>query len=169
MASNKRRNGRNGGSTVAERSSKPRSSRGTDAVDIEPPDSAGRGPQFGAELVRQGADPDAAQAEVAAAVDRFLYYAGWCDKYQQIFSSVNPVSSSHFNFSVLEPTGVAAVLAPQRSGLLGLVSVIAPVIAGGNTCIALASYDKPLCAVTLAEVLHASDLPGGGVHVLNGQ
>jgi acyl-CoA reductase-like NAD-dependent aldehyde dehydrogenase len=81
---------------------------------------------------------------------------------------VNPVSSSHFNFSVLEPTGVVAVAAPEDSGLLGLVSVIAPVLAGGNTAIALASHAQPLSAVTLAEVLATSDLPGGVVNLLTG-
>jgi acyl-CoA reductase-like NAD-dependent aldehyde dehydrogenase len=113
-------------------------------------------------------EPLDARAEVNASVDRFLYYAGWCDKYQQVFSSVNPVSSSHFNFSMLEPTGVVSILAPQDTALIGLVSTIAPVIAGGNVAIALASRDLPLCAVTLAEVLAASDLPGGVVNLLTG-
>jgi acyl-CoA reductase-like NAD-dependent aldehyde dehydrogenase len=107
--------------------------------------------------------------EVRATIDRFVYYAGWCDKYQQIFSTVNPVSSSHFNFSILEPTGVIAILAPEESGLIGLASVLAPVIGGGNTCIALASNRLPLPAVTLAEVLATSDLPGGVVNLLTGR
>ena len=98
-----------------------------------------------------------------------LYYAGWCDKYQQVFSSVNPVASSHFNFSILEPTGVVSILAPETSGLLGLISTIAPTIAGGNTAIALASTSKPLPAVTFAEVLATSDLPGGVVNILTGK
>ena len=97
---------------------------------------------------------------IRSSIDRLIYYAGWSDKYQQIFSSVNPVSSSHFNFSVLEPTGVVAVIAPDESGLLGLVSNIAPVIVGGNTCVVLASEQLPLNAVSFAEVLHASDVPG---------
>jgi acyl-CoA reductase-like NAD-dependent aldehyde dehydrogenase len=98
-----------------------------------------------------------------------IYYSGWCDKYQQIFSSVNPVASSHFNFSVAEPTGVVAAIAPQNSALIGLVSVIAPIIAGGNTCVVLASSTMPLSAVTFAEVLNSSDLPGGVVNLLTGK
>ncbi len=128
----------------------------------------GRSDQFVAELVLQGESKRHAQKEVEASIDRLIYYAGWSDKYQQIFSSVNPVSSSHFNFSVLEPTGVVAVLAPDDSGLLGLVSNIAPVIVGGNTCVVLASEQMPLCAVSFAEVLHASDVPAGVVNILTG-
>ncbi len=128
----------------------------------------GRREQFAAELVLQGSTLRAAQKEVDAATDRLIYFAGWADKYQQVFSAVNPVSSSHFNFSVLEPTGVVSILAPNDSGLLGLVSNIAPVIAGGNTCVVLASEDKPLCAVSFAEVLHASDVPAGVVNILTG-
>ena len=128
----------------------------------------GRGEQFVAELMLQGESKRHAQKEVDASIDRLIYYAGWSDKYQQIFSSVNPVSSSHFNFSVLEPTGVVAVLAPNDSGLLGLVSNIAPVIVGGNTCVVLASEQMPLCAVSFAEVLHASDVPAGVVNILTG-
>jgi acyl-CoA reductase-like NAD-dependent aldehyde dehydrogenase len=82
---------------------------------------------------------------------------------------VNPVASSHFNFSALEPMGVVAVIAPQENSLIGLISVIAPIIAGGNTCVVLASTSKPLCAVTFAEVLHSSDLPGGVVNILTGK
>jgi acyl-CoA reductase-like NAD-dependent aldehyde dehydrogenase len=128
----------------------------------------GRSAQFVDEMVQMGVEPLDARAEVNASVDRFLYYAGWCDKYQQVFSSVNPVSSSHFNFSMLEPTGVVSILAPQDTALIGLVSTIAPVVAGGNVAIALASRDLPLCAVTLAEVLATSDLPGGVVNLLTG-
>lgn len=128
----------------------------------------GRNEQFVAELMLQGESKRHAQKEVDASIDRLIYYAGWSDKYQQIFSSVNPVSSSHFNFSVLEPTGVVAVLAPDDSGLLGLVSNIAPVIVGGNTCVVLASEQMPLCAVSFAEVLHASDVPAGVVNILTG-
>ncbi len=109
-----------------------------------------------------------AEAEVAMAIDRWVYYAGWCDKYQAIFSSVNPVNTSHFNFSVLEPTGVVGVMAPKDSGLLGLVSTVAPIIAGGNTCIVVASEAHPLPAVTFTEVLATSDLPGGVVNLLTG-
>jgi len=129
----------------------------------------GRSQQFVYELVEQGVDVNEARAEVAMSIDRFLYYAGWADKYQQVFSSVNPVSSSHFNFSILEPTGIVSILAPETTGLIGLVSTIAPVICGGNTCIALASTQMPLCAVTLAEVLATSDLPGGVINLLTGK
>lgn len=128
----------------------------------------GRKDQFISELVTQGLSTKAAQEEVALSVDRLVYYAGWCDKFQAILSSVNPVASSHFNFSVPEPTGVVAIIAPEESSLLGLVTAIAPVIAGGNTCIVLASESNPLCAVTFAEVLNTSDLPGGVVNILTG-
>ncbi|WP_167516874.1 aldehyde dehydrogenase family protein, partial [Hydrotalea flava] len=86
------------------------------------------------ELLLQGCKTLDAVTEVSTAIDRLVYYAGWCDKYQQVFSAVNPVASPHFNFSVPEPTGVVAIIAPQQSALIGLVSVIAPVIAGGNAC-----------------------------------
>jgi acyl-CoA reductase-like NAD-dependent aldehyde dehydrogenase len=125
--------------------------------------------QFIEEMLQQGATKANAEKEVLAAVDRLVYYAGWCDKFQQIFSSVNPVASSHFNFSVPEPTGVVAIIAPQDSSLIGLVSVIAPVIAGGNVCVALASEKLPLCSITFAEVLATSDLPGGVVNILTGK
>jgi acyl-CoA reductase-like NAD-dependent aldehyde dehydrogenase len=128
----------------------------------------GRREQFVAELVTQGASKRRAAAEVDACTDRCIYYAGWADKYQQIFSAVNPVSSSHFNFSVLEPTGVVAIIAPDDSGLLGLVSNVMPTIVGGNTCVVLASESLPLSAVSFAEVLHASDVPAGVVNILTG-
>ena len=128
----------------------------------------GRREQFVAELRLQGTTERAAEKEVDASIDRLIYFAGWADKYQQVFSAVNPVSSSHFNFSVLEPTGVVSILAPEDSSLLGLISNIAPAIAGGNTCIVLASESKPLCAVSFAEVLHAADVPGGVVNILTG-
>jgi acyl-CoA reductase-like NAD-dependent aldehyde dehydrogenase len=131
----------------------------------------GRAAQFRDELARSGEPASAGvgpEVEVARSIDRVLYYAGWCDKYQQVFSSVNPVATSHFNFSILEPTGVVSILAPQRSALLGLISTIIPTIAGGNTCVALASTDNPLPAVTFAEVLETSDLPAGVVNILTG-
>ena len=128
----------------------------------------GRREQFIAELKLQGVGSRAAQKEVDASIDRLIYYAGWADKYQQVFSAVNPVSSSHFNFSVLEATGVVSILAPETSGLLGLISNIAPAIVGGNTCVVLASESMPLCAVSFAEVIHASDVPGGVVNILTG-
>jgi acyl-CoA reductase-like NAD-dependent aldehyde dehydrogenase len=128
----------------------------------------GRRDQFIAELQLQGASARAAEKEVDLSIDRLIYFAGWTDKYQQVFSAVNPVSSSHFNFSVLEPTGVVSILAPDDTGLLGLISNIAPAIAGGNTCVVLASESRPLSAVSFAEVLHASDVPGGVVNILTG-
>jgi acyl-CoA reductase-like NAD-dependent aldehyde dehydrogenase len=129
----------------------------------------GRKAQFIDELIKQDSSVNDAEKEVELAVDRLIYYAGWCDKFQQLFSAVNPVASSHFNFSAPEPMGVISVVAPQDSSLLGMVSVIAPVIAGGNTCIVLASNSKPLCAVTFAEVLNSSDVPGGVVNILTGK
>jgi acyl-CoA reductase-like NAD-dependent aldehyde dehydrogenase len=129
----------------------------------------GRREQFISELQLQGVPHRAAEKEVDLSIDRLIYFAGWADKYQQVFSAVNPVSSSHFNFSVLEPTGVVSILAPDDTSLLGLVSNIAPAIAGGNTCVVLASESKPLCAVSFAEVVHASDVPGGVVNILTGK
>jgi acyl-CoA reductase-like NAD-dependent aldehyde dehydrogenase len=129
----------------------------------------GRKAQFVDELMKQDSTKAQAEKEVNTAIDRLIYYSGWCDKYQQVFGSVNPVASSHFNFSVPEPTGVVSIVAPQSNSLIGLVSLIAPVIAGGNTCVVLGSYSKPLCAVTFAEVLNSSDLPGGVVNILTGK
>ena len=128
----------------------------------------GRREQFITELQLQGSTQKAAEKEIDLSIDRLIYFAGWTDKYQQVFSAVNPVNSSHFNFSVLEPTGVVAILAPDDTSLLGLVSNIAPAIAGGNTCVVLGSETRPLCAVSFAEVLHASDVPGGVVNILTG-
>ena len=128
----------------------------------------GRREQFIAELRLEGATVRQAEKEVDAAIDRLIYFAGWADKYQQVFSAVNPVSSSHFNFSVLEATGVVSMLAPEDSGLLGLVANLAPAIVGGNTVVLLASESKPLSAVSFAEVLHASDVPKGVVNILTG-
>jgi len=121
-----------------------------------------------AQLVRAGATAAAAEAEVAAAIDLWIHYAGWCDKYQALFSSVNPTNTSHFNFSVYEPTGVVGIMAGGSSGLLELVGLIAPVIAGGNTCVVVASEKHPLPAVTFTEVLATSDLPGGVVNLMTG-
>ena len=128
----------------------------------------GRKLQFVDELMKQGSSKVSAETEVELSIDRLIYYAGWCDKFQQLFSSVNPVATPHFNFSVPEPTGVVSIIAPQSTSLIGLVSVIAPVIAGGNTCIVLGSFEKPLCAVTFAEVLNSSDVPGGVVNIITG-
>ncbi len=129
----------------------------------------GRKAQFVDELMKQDATKVQAEKEVNLCIERLIYYSGWCDKFQQVYSAVNPVASSHFNFSVPEPTGVVAAIAPQNTSLLGLVSVMAAIIAGGNTCIILASYLKPLCAVTFAEVLNSSDLPGGVVNIITGK
>lgn len=128
----------------------------------------GRKAQFVEELMTQGSAKAQATKEVEVSIDRLIYYAGWCDKYTQVYSAVNPVASSHFNFSVPEPTGVVAVFAPEENGLIGLVSQIAPIIAGGNTCVVLASESKPLCAVTFSEVLATSDVPGGVVNIMTG-
>ena len=129
----------------------------------------GRKAQFIEELIKQGASKASAEKEVAQAVDCLVYYAGWADKYQQIGSSVNPVSSSHFNFSALEPMGVIGIIAPQQTSLIGLVNFIAPIICGGNTVVVAASETLPLCAVTFAEVIHSSDVPGGVVNILTGK
>ncbi|MBL7931974.1 MAG: aldehyde dehydrogenase family protein [Bacteroidia bacterium] len=128
----------------------------------------GRRTQFIEEMLLQGLTRTASENEINLCVDRLIYYAGWCDKYQQLFSTVNPVASSHFNFSVPEPTGVVSVIASEDSALLGLISVVAPIIAGGNTCVVLASKKFPLCAVTFSEVLVTSDLPAGVVNILTG-
>ena len=128
----------------------------------------GRRTQFVEELMLEDYTKKEAQTEVDNSIDRIVYYAGWCDKFNQVASSVNPVSSSHFNFSSYEPMGVIGIIAIQSSGLLGLVSMLMPVIAGGNSCVIIASEDKPLCAVTLAEVLNSSDVPGGVVNILTG-
>ncbi len=129
----------------------------------------GRSEQFVAELQIQGLKTQDARIQVQATIDRMIYYSGWCDKFQQLFSSVNPVASSHFNFSVLEPTGVVVLLASQTSPLLGLANAIAPIIASGNTCVAIANEDQPLSAITFCEVLQTSDLPPGVVNVLTGK
>ena len=129
----------------------------------------GRKDQFIDELIRQGETEEMAKKEVEMAIDRLVYYAGWSDKYQQFFSAVNPVSSAHFNFSSLEPVGVVSIIAPEEQSLLGLVSVIAPAIVGGNVVIVLASENKPLTAISFAEVLNSSDVPGGVVNILTGK
>jgi acyl-CoA reductase-like NAD-dependent aldehyde dehydrogenase len=129
----------------------------------------GRADQFADEVVRAegGSSADAA-ATVAAAVDRWVWYSGWADKISQVAGAANPVAGPYFNFSVPEPTGVVAIVAPQGSSLLGLVSVVAPVIVSGNTVVVVASQERPLPAISLAEVLATSDLPGGVVNLLTG-
>jgi acyl-CoA reductase-like NAD-dependent aldehyde dehydrogenase len=128
----------------------------------------GRQAQFVDELMRQGSSKGAATNEVNLSIDRIVYYAGWCDKYNQVVSSVNPVSSSHFNFSSLEPMGVVGVVAEQSTSLIGLVSLILPAICGGNSTVVLASEKLPLCAVTFGEVVHSSDVPAGVINILTG-
>jgi len=128
-----------------------------------------RRPQF-VEAVRQGEGGTAASAGkvLDAAIDRLVWYAGWADKITQVVGNANPVAGPFFNLSTPEPTGVVAVVAPAESSLLGLVSVVAPVIVTGNTVVVAASPERPLPAVTFAEVLATSDVPGGVVNVLTG-
>lgn len=128
----------------------------------------GRKAQFMESLVKEGLDEKNARQEFNLAVDRLVYYAGWSDKYQQVFSSVNPTEGSYFNFSYPEPTGIVSMIASEDDGLLGLISLISPAVIGGNTCIILASHKHPLTAIDFAEVLHASDVPAGVVNILTG-
>jgi acyl-CoA reductase-like NAD-dependent aldehyde dehydrogenase len=129
----------------------------------------GRREQFAAEVrAAEGGSAAAAVATVEHAIDRWVWYAGWADKYSQVTGSANPVAGPYFNFSLPEPTGVVGVLAPQESSLLGLVSVAAPIITTGNTTVIVASRERPLPAVSLTEVLATSDLPGGVVNLLTG-
>jgi acyl-CoA reductase-like NAD-dependent aldehyde dehydrogenase len=128
-----------------------------------------RRPQF-VDAVRQSEGLAAARAEkvVDESIDRLVWYAGWADKITQVVGNTNPVAGPYFNLSTPEPTGVVAVLAPQESSLLGLISTVAPVIVTGNTVVVVSSYDRPLPAVNLAEVLATSDVPGGVVNILTG-
>jgi acyl-CoA reductase-like NAD-dependent aldehyde dehydrogenase len=126
----------------------------------------GRADSFIAEMSLQGLRKNSAQKELDLAIECLVHYAGWCDKYQQVFSSANPVASPHFNFSVLEPTGVVAVFAPSSGPLSGLVGALAPVIAGGNVAIVIPAEAFPLSALSFGEVLATSDLPGGVVNLL---
>ncbi|MFE2226801.1 aldehyde dehydrogenase family protein [Streptomyces kronopolitis] len=130
----------------------------------------GRRDQFVAEVAAaEGLSKAKAAAQVDAAIDRWVWYAGWSDKVAQIAGAANPVAGPYFNLSAPEPTGVVAVLAPQDSSFLGLVSVIAPAIVTGNTVVVVAAEDAPLPALSLAEVLATSDLPGGVVNLLSGR
>ncbi|MBX3751324.1 MAG: aldehyde dehydrogenase family protein, partial [Opitutaceae bacterium] len=115
-----------------------------------------------------GATKAAARREIAATIDRLIYYAGWADKYAQLLGSVNPVAAPYFNFTVAEPMGIVGVIAPDEAPLLALVSLIAPVITSGNSVVALASSTQPYPAVVLGEMLATSDLPGGVVNLLTG-
>ena len=128
----------------------------------------GRKEQFIQELITFGVPGKNAANEVETTLDRLVYYAGWTDKYQTLFSSVNPVASSHYNFSVPEYQGVIALIAPVNNPLLGLVSIVTPALTGGNTVVSLASEKFPLSAISLGEVLHGSDVPNGVVNILTG-
>lgn len=129
----------------------------------------GRREQFGAQVAdAEGCTRPTALAQVDAAVDRWVHYAGWADKYAQVAGGTNPVAGPYFSFTVPEPTGVVAVLAPQDSSLLGLVSALAPVLTTGNTAVVVASHARPLPAVALGEVLATADMPAGVVNLLTG-
>lgn len=125
--------------------------------------------QFIEELVLMGQSKEIAVAELQSCTDRLVYYAGWADKYQALISSVNPVSSPHFNFSFPEAMGVVGVVACQKTALLGLVSQVLPAIIGGNTVVVIANTNCPLAAISFAEVLATSDVPGGVINILSGQ
>jgi hypothetical protein len=120
------------------------------------------------ELRKQGSSAADAKREVEAVIDRWVYYAGWSDKYTQMFGSVNPVAGPYYNFTVPEPTGVVAVVAPEEPALLGLVSRIAPALVGGNTVVAVTSETRPLAAITLGEVFETSDVPAGVINLISG-
>lgn len=128
-----------------------------------------RSAELAKSLERGGLSASDATAEVTATVDRILAYAGWTDKYQSLFSSLNPVGGPHFDFTVPEPMGVVAVAAPTRPALLGLVGAVLPIIVGGNTTIVLVSEEDPRTAIAFAECLATSDLPGGVVNLLTGK
>ena len=129
----------------------------------------GRRAQFIDEIVQaEGVSTAAATRQVDDAIDRWVWYAGWADKYVQVTGNANPVAGPYFNLSVPEPTGVVAIVAPQDSSLLGFVSVVAPALVAGNTVVVLASERLPLSAITLSEVLATSDVPGGVVNILTG-
>jgi acyl-CoA reductase-like NAD-dependent aldehyde dehydrogenase len=130
----------------------------------------GRRDQFTAEVrAAEGLGARQAGAVVDAAIDRWVWYAGWSDKIAQVRGAANPVAGPYFNFSLPEPSGVVAVIAPQASSLLGFVSVVAPAVVSGNTVVVLASERFPLPAVSLSEVLATSDVPGGAINVLTGR
>ena len=129
----------------------------------------GRRAQFEEEIEKsEGVSGRRASAHLDAVIDRWVWYAGWSDKIAQVFGSSNSVAGPYTNFSVPEPTGVVAAIAPQRPSLLGFVSVVAPIIVSGNTCVVVASAECPLPAISFAEVLATSDLPAGVVNILTG-
>ena len=127
-----------------------------------------RAAEIADELKQQGSTTSEARREVEAVIDRWVYYAGWSDKYTQMFGSVNPVAGPYYNFTIPEPTGVVGVVAPEKPSLLGLVSRIAPAMVGGNTVVAIASEKHPLAAITLGEVFQTSDVPGGVINLISG-
>jgi acyl-CoA reductase-like NAD-dependent aldehyde dehydrogenase len=130
----------------------------------------GRRAQFVAEVrASEGVTERRAESVVSQAIDRWVWYAGWSDKLAQVLGGLNPVAGPYFDISAPEPTGVVAVLAPQRSSLLGLVSVLAPVVVSGNTAVVLTSEHRPLPAITLSEALATSDVPGGVVNIITGR
>ena len=120
------------------------------------------------ELRRQGSSPADARKEIDAVIDRWVYYAGWSDKYAQVFGSVNPVAGPYYNFTVPEPTGVVGIVCPEQPSLLGLVSRVAPAIVGGNTVVAITSESRPLAAITLGEAFETSDVPAGVINLISG-
>jgi acyl-CoA reductase-like NAD-dependent aldehyde dehydrogenase len=130
----------------------------------------GRTEQFVSELYHSGAarSQKGARREVAAAIDRWVWYAGWSDKISSVLGGSNPVAGPYFNFTVPEPSGVAGLAAPEQPALLGLVSIVAPAVVSGNATVVIASEERPLPAVTLSEVLATSDVPGGVVNILTG-
>src|SRR5712691_3113413 len=129
-----------------------------------------RRPELEAEVARAGGKRNGRAAEeTSLTIERLVHYAGWTDKFSQIFSSVNPVASSHFNFTMLEPTGVVVVICPNEPPLLALVSLVAPVILSGNTAVVLTSTGQPLPALTFSEIIATSDLPGGVINILAGE
>lgn len=117
---------------------------------------------------RAGYKQEAAQTEVDSTIDRLIWYAGWADKFIQLFGNTNPVASPHFNFTMPEPTGVVTALAPKTAPLLGLITAVAPVIVSGNTVVLFVDNDHRSIAIDFAEVLHCSDLPGGVINILTG-
>lgn len=129
----------------------------------------GRKEQFVDELVLQGATPMAARNEVKKAIARCVYYAGWCDKFQVLNNTVNPVNTPHFNFTVSEAIGPVGLIAPPKPGLLGLVSTLLPILVGGNTAVVLAAEEAPLSSIALAEALATADVPAGVVNILTGR
>ena len=127
-----------------------------------------RSEELASELRQHGSSAADARREIEAIIDRWVYYAGWSDKYTQIFGSVNPVAGPYYNFTVPEPTGVVGVVAPEEPALLGLISRIAPAIVGGNTVVAITSESRPLPAITLAEAFETSDVPPGVINLISG-